>query len=206
MPIIAIFDYAGVAFLAATGALAASRKQIDIMGFVFLALLAGTGGGTLRDLILGVDVFWVENPAYILICTSAAVIMFFTAHLIMSRYGLILWLDAAALAAYGIFGAYKGLMVTDSATIAIVTGVMTGTLGGVLRDIVANEPSVLLRREIYVTAALAGSVCFVLGEALGFGLVASAAFGAAVTFGLRGLALYFDWGLPLYRPRPPRNP
>ena len=98
---ILLLDYAGVAVFAATGALAASRKQLDIIGFLFLAAVTGTGGGTLRDVLLGhLPVFWVANPAYMLVCAAIGVIVFFTAHLVESRYRLLLWLDAVGLAAY----------------------------------------------------------------------------------------------------------
>ena len=91
---IALLDYAGVAVFAATGALAASRKQLDIIGFLFLASVTGIGGGTFRDLILNVPVFWVANRDYVLICAVVAVLVFFTAHRVESRYKLLLWLDA----------------------------------------------------------------------------------------------------------------
>ena len=171
MSILEILDYAGVAVFAATGALAASRKQLDLIGFLFFAALTGIGGGTLRDLVLGrAPVFWVLNPNYILICVSVGVLVFFTAHLVESRYRLLIWLDAIGLAAYRVMGAAKGLAATGSPTVAIVTGVLTATCGGILRDVVANEPSVLLRPEIYVTAALAGAVCFVIAHGLGLPL------------------------------------
>ncbi len=121
-------------------------------------MVTGTGGGTVRDIVLGrVPVFWVLNPAYILVCCVMGVIVFFTAHLLESRYRLLIWLDAIGLAAYCVIGAAKGLAATGSPTIAIVTGTLTATFGGILRDLMANEPSVLLRPEIYVTAALIGA-------------------------------------------------
>jgi uncharacterized membrane protein YeiH len=134
MPIIDLLDYAGVAVFAATGALAASRKQLDIIGFIFLAAVTGIGGGTLRDLILDVPVLWVADPAYILVCALVAVTVFFTAHLFESRYKLLLWLDAVGLSAYCVMGAAKGYAVTGSVTVAIVMGVLTSTFGGILRD------------------------------------------------------------------------
>ncbi len=205
IPILA-FDYAGVAVFAATGALAASRKELDIIGFVFFAAITGTGGGTLRDLILGVPVFWTVNQDYILVCAGVAVIVYFTAHLLESRYRLLLWLDAIGLAAYCVFGAYKGLIVTGSATIAIVMGVMTATFGGIVRDIAAQEPSVLLRPEIYVTAALAGAATFTLLAILGLTMPLAAILGALAAFIVRGGALWFGWTFPPYRRRPGRRP
>ncbi|MSU90251.1 trimeric intracellular cation channel family protein [Rhodobacteraceae bacterium 2CG4] len=206
MTAVEILDYSGVALFAATGALAASRKQLDILGFVFLAAVTGTGGGTVRDLVLDVPVFWVAQPFYVLVCAAAAICLFFAAPLAESRYRWLLWLDAAALAAYGVFGAYKGLLVSGSPIVAVVMGTLTGTLGGILRDVLVNEQSVLLRREIYVTAALAGALVYVAAEALGVGPPVSAAGGFAAAFGLRSCALAFDWQLPVYKSLPGRHP
>ncbi|NNU80893.1 trimeric intracellular cation channel family protein [Halovulum dunhuangense] len=206
MGVVEFFDYAGVALFAATGALAASRKQLDIIGFIFLAAVTGMGGGTVRDLVLDVPVFWVDRPVYVLVCMGVAVLLYFTAHLAESRYRWLLWLDAAALAAYGVFGAYKGLLVSGTPIVAVVMGMLTGTLGGILRDVLANEPSVLLRREIYVTAALTGAGVFVAVDAVGAGMALAACLGFGAAFALRGLALVFDWRLPTYRARKGRHP
>jgi len=91
---ILFFDYAGIAVFAATGALAASRKQLDVIGFLFLASVTAIGGGTFRDLILDVPVFWVAHHNYLLVCAVIALAVFFGAHLVESRYRLLLWLDA----------------------------------------------------------------------------------------------------------------
>lgn len=199
-------DFVGVALFAATGALAASRKQLDIVGFLFLAAVTGIGGGTARDLILGVPVFWVERPAHVLACAATAVLVYFTAHLLESRYRLLLWLDAMALAAYGVFGAYKGLAVTGSGTVAVVMGVLTGTLGGIIRDVVAREPSVLLRQEIYVAAAALGAATFLMLDRTDLPLWVTAGGGFAAALVLRGGTIRYGWRLPAYRSRPGRSP
>ncbi|KAA0699040.1 trimeric intracellular cation channel family protein [Neorhizobium sp. P12A] len=207
MSLLAFLDYAGVAVFAATGALSASRKELDLIGFLFLAAVTGIGGGTLRDLVLGrVPVFWVLNPTYILVCVVAGVIVFFTAHLFESRYRLLIWLDAIGLSAYCVMGAAKGLAATGSPTIAIVTGALTATFGGILRDLLANEPSVLLRPEIYVTAALVGACVFVAANATFLPLYGSSALGVAAAFAVRGGALWFGWTFPSYKARPGRHP
>jgi len=202
---VVVLDYLGVALFAATGALAASRKQLDIIGFLFLAAVTGLGGGTVRDLTLDVPVFWVEGQYYVLACTGAAILVYFTAHLIESRYRLLVWLDAVALSAYGVFGAYKGLMITDSPIIAVVMGMLTGTFGGILRDVLAGEPSVLLRQEIYVAAAMVGGAVFVLAAG-GMPVGWAAGLGFVVAFGLRGGGLRLGWTLPAYKSRPGRDP
>ncbi|ANN56890.1 hypothetical protein BFX40_32825 [Mesorhizobium sp. SEMIA 3007] len=203
---IALLDYAGVAVFAATGALAASRKQLDIIGFLFLASVTGIGGGTFRDLILNVPVFWVGNRDYVLICAVVAVLVFFTAHRVESRYKLLLWLDAIGLAAFSVMGAAKGLAITGSPVVSIITGMLTATFGGILRDLLAGEPSVLLRPEIYVTAALAGAAIFTLGDVAGLPQIVSGLAGFVVALAVRGGALRFGWSFPSYRSRPGRRP
>lgn len=200
-----ILDFVGVGLFAATGALVASRKQLDIIGFLFLATLTGIGGGTVRDLILDVSVFWVEQQSFLLICVITAILVYFGAPLIEYRYRLLLWLDALALAAYGVFGAVKGLEVTGSPVVAVVMGVMTGTLGGIMRDVIAGEPSVLLRGDIYISAAIVGGAVFVVAVGLGAPVLAASLLGFLVAFGARAGALAFGWSLPQYKPRPGRN-
>ena len=203
---IVFLDYAGVAVFAATGALSASRKELDVIGFLFLAGITGVGGGTVRDLILGVPVFWVVNHDYLAVCAGVALLVYFTAHLIESRYRLLLWLDAAGLAAYCVYGAWKGLVVTGSAPVAVVMGILTATLGGILRDLLADEPSVLMRREIYVTAAMSGAIVFSLLFILGLPLLVPALAGFAVALLLRAGAIRYGWSIPRYKSRPGRPP
>ncbi len=201
------FDYAGVAVFAATGALAASRKQLDIIGFLFLASVTGIGGGTLRDVILDVPVFWTRNSDYLLICAGVGCLVFFTAHLVESRYKLLLWLDALGLAAYAVLGAHKGLAATSSSVVAIVMGMLTATFGGIMRDLLAGEPSVLLRPEIYVTAAMTGAAAYtVLVHFAGAPAIPAAAIAFAAAFAVRGGALRFGWTFPPYKGRPGRRP
>lgn len=201
-----LLDYAGVAVFAATGALAASRKQLDIIGFLFLASVTGIGGGTFRDVILNLPVFWVANRDYVLICAVVAVLVFFSAHRVESRYKLLLWLDAVGLAAFSVMGAAKGLAITGSPVVSVITGMLTATFGGILRDILAGEPSVLLRPEIYVSAALAGAALFTLGDLAGLPPLASGLAGFAAAFLVRGGALKFGWSFPSYKSRPGRRP
>jgi uncharacterized membrane protein YeiH len=193
MTLLQLLDYAGVAV-------------IDLIGFIFLAIVTGVGGGTLRDVILGqTPVFWVREPGYLIVATATAIVVYITAHLVWSRYLWLLWLDAIGLGAYCVIGAAKGLALGFSAPIAVVTGIMTATFGGILRDIVTGEPSVLMRREIYVTAALLGASVFTLLSQTGLADVWAAPIAAAAAFLLRGGALYFGWTFPVYRTREGRT-
>jgi uncharacterized membrane protein YeiH len=207
VPILELLDYTGVAVFAATGALSASRKQLDIIGFLFLAAATGIGGGTFRDVILGATpVFWVVNPTYLIVCVVVALVVFVLAHRIESRYRLLLWLDAMGVSAYCVMGAAKGLAATGSPTVAITTGVLTASFGGILRDLLAGEPSVLLRPEVYVTAALIGSAAFTAATVAGAPLWLASAIGIGAAFVVRGGALRFGWRFPVYRARPGRHP
>ena len=207
MSILELLDYTGVAVFAATGALSASRKQLDIIGFLFLAAATGIGGGTFRDVILGATpVFWVVNPTYLIVCVSVALLVFVLAHRIESRYRLLLWLDAMGVSAYCVMGAAKGYAATGSPTVAITTGVLTASFGGILRDLLAGEPSVLLRPEVYITAALIGAAAFTAATVAGAPLWVASALGIGAAFIVRGGALRFGLRFPVYRPRPGRHP
>ncbi len=205
--LITILDLFGVAVFAVTGALVASRKQMDIVGFALLATVTGIGGGTLRDVMLGLTpVFWVQQPIYAAICIGVAGLVFFTAHIPESRYRLLLWLDALGLSVFCVVGADRALDAGAGAFIAIVMGVITATFGGVVRDVLGGEIPVISRKEIYVTAAVAGAGSFVGGTLAGLSPSAAALGGFAICLVIRGLALYLGWSLPVYRPRPGRTP
>lgn len=201
----AALDWLGVIVFAISGALVASRKQMDLVGFALLGTVTGIGGGTLRDLLLGLPVFWVNEPAYLVTCVIVSCIVFFTAHIPQSRYRLLLWFDALGLALFAVTGAERALLAGAGPIVAVTMGVVTATFGGILRDVLGAQSPVVLSREVYVTAALLGAlVCVALS---GVGLSREMAIGAgfAAGFALRGLALQRGWSLPRYRPRPGRD-
>ncbi|MBV2358906.1 trimeric intracellular cation channel family protein [Thalassococcus sp. CAU 1522] len=207
MTLLALLDYTAVLVFALTGALVASRAQLDIVGFAFLACLTGIGGGTLRDVLLDRNpVFWIADPVYLVVACAAALLVFFTAHLIESRYRAILWLDAAALGVAVAAGSGIALALDQAAGIVVVMGIVTGCAGGLMRDVVANEvPLVLKQGELYVTCALAGSLAAAAASWAGLTPASGAAICAAVTVTLRAGSLAFGWRLPVYRARPPRR-
>ena len=202
-----LLDYASVGIFALTGAIVASRAQLDIVGFAFIACLTAVGGGTVRDVLLDRNpVFWIANPTYIGIACGAAVLIFFTAHLAESRYRWLLWLDSFALAVAVLAGAAAALAMLQSWPIVVIMGVITGYMGGLLRDVVVGEvPLVLKQRELYVTAAFAGSLCAAVMFWLLFDPVVIIAACAMVTWALRAGSLAFGWRLRVYRARPPRQ-
>ncbi|HET9161804.1 MAG TPA: trimeric intracellular cation channel family protein [Caulobacteraceae bacterium] len=197
---VASLDYAAVFVFAATGALAAARNRHDIVTFGFFAAITGVGGGTLRDLLIGTPVFWVQRPDYLLVCLAAALAVWVFGPERFRERALI-WLDALGLSAYCVVGAAKALSVGVGLLPAIVMGVLTATVGGIIRDIVAQHPSVLLRREIYVTAALTGASVFVVLEWLGVDKLAGGLAGFAAALLLRGCAIVWQLQLPAFRNR-----
>lgn len=204
-------DYGSGFIFALTGALVASRGQLDLVGFVFFAVLTAVGGGTVRDLLLGREVvFWVERPSLILAAMAAAILVFFTAHLLESRYRALLWFDALALSIAVPSGVDYAIGAGFGPVIVVMAGIMTGTFGGLMRDVISNEvPLVLKQGELYLTAAFGGAVI-----ALGFlwlddqgywnGHDYSLLLCGLVTFGLRAGSLIWGWKLPVYRRRPPK--
>jgi uncharacterized membrane protein YeiH len=195
--LVPFFDVLAAVVFAVSGALVASRKGMDVVGFMWLAVVTGVGGGTMRDLILGVPVFWVQNPVHVSACLVTAVVMHFIAPRVESRYTMLLWFDAFGLALVTMAGTVKALDVGASALVAIAMGVVTGVFGGIVRDTLGHVPSVLLKHEIYVTASAVGACAYVALHAAGAGRLPAMIAGFVITFGIRGLAIRFGWSLPV---------
>ena len=188
-------DYAAVAVFGATGALAAARRKHDIVTFGFFAAVTGVGGGTLRDLLIGAPVFWVAKPEYLLACLAAAgAVWVFGPR--RFRPSILTWLDAVGMAAYAVVGALKAGSLGAPPLSCIVMGVLTATFGGVIRDVLAHEPSVLLQRQLYVTPALAGAAAFVGLSYVGAPAIVAGLVGFAVAFAIRAGAILWGWALP----------
>jgi len=198
-------DLIGVAVFAATGGLVASRKQMDLIGFGMMATFTGVGGGTLRDVILDRPVFWLTDQRYLIVCLVVAAILYFFAHRVQKRYILLVWGDAIGLAAFAVLGANIALQSGTAPLLAIVMGMMTATFGGLTRDIVSGETPLLLKQEIYATAALLSAGVFTGLAMLEMPLFLSASAGVLSGFGLRAGAIYFSWTLPRYKSRAGRS-
>lgn len=195
-PAFSWLTYVGVAVFAATGAIAAARKPHDVVTFMFFAAATGVGGGTVRDVLLGAPVFWIADPSHILICVGVGALIWVLGS--KPRDAIILdWLDAIGLAAFAILGAAKALDLGAPAPVCVIMGVFTASAGGIIRDVVAGEPSIIVRREIYVTAALLAAGAYVVLQPL-LGALMAAATGFALGFALRAAAILFGWALPAF--------
>ncbi|WBU54763.1 trimeric intracellular cation channel family protein [Paracoccus sp. SCSIO 75233] len=200
-------DYGSALVFALTGALVASRAQLDIIGFIFMASLTAVGGGTVRDLVLGRDpVFWVAQPELILIAAAAAFLVYWTAPMLESRYRWLLWLDAVALAVAVPAGVGVALYGGYGPVIVVIAGVITGTMGGLIRDVVGNEvPMILKGSELYLTCTFGGAVMALALIWLGLPRPFALTGGGLAVFLLRAGTLIWGWSLPAYKPRPPRT-
>jgi uncharacterized membrane protein YeiH len=193
-----ILDFFGIAVFAVSGALLAAEKRQTLVTFIFFAVVTGVGGGTLRDLLIGAPVFWVHTNATLLICIAAALAVWLISSRRISAKALD-WFDAAGLAAYATYGSAKALGYGVAPVPAFAMGVLTACFGGIVRDVLAGEPSILMRPELYVTAAALAAGLFVGLTLLGTPMWAAAVLAAVAGFGLRGLAIASGWKLPPYR-------
>lgn len=200
-----LLTWLAVAVLAVAGALTASRKQLDPVGFMLVACLCAFGGGTVRDVILNQPVFWLVVPEMVALAAGLAVIVFFTAHRLERRFVALLWADAVGLGLFAVLGAETAQRAGAAAWVAILMGTITATAGGILRDIVCTEVPLVLRREIYALAAALGAAVFILAQGAGAGRVLAVSLGIAVGFGVRAAAILGGWSLPTYRARPGRD-
>jgi len=190
-------DVAGIAVFAASGALAAARLRKDIVTFAFFAAITGTGGGTVRDLLIGAPVFWMHHPRPLAECLIVALLVWSTPRAWWGDRALD-WFDAVGLAAYAVYGAAKARAWEIPDLPAAGMGVVTACVGGIIRDVLAGEPSSLLRPELYVTCAALSAGSYVALASVGVSPIVAALIGASAGFVLRALAIRYDLRLPGY--------
>ena len=193
-----VLDFFGIGVFAISGALVAAEKRLDFVTFVFFAAVTGVGGGTLRELLIGAPVFWVRAKGTLLICIGAALAVW----LVSSRWiaGKALdWFDAAGLAAYATYGSAKAIGYGVAPVPAFAMGVLTACFGGIVRDVLAGEPSILMKNELYVTAAALAAGLFVGLTRVGVPVWIAASGAVLGGFALRAGAIAWGWKLPPYR-------
>jgi uncharacterized membrane protein YeiH len=193
---------AAVAVNAITGVLEAERKQMDIVGAVMVASVTALGGGTLRDVLLNREVFWVANQTYLAAGFSVAIATFFWARRRKISPALFLYPDAIGLALFTIIGTQAALQWHTPWLVASLMGVITGVFGGVLRDVFCNQvPFVFMAGELYATAAWAGALLLIGLQLLGIDAATSAWVAMGATFLLRAAAIRFHIKLPTFSVR-----
>jgi uncharacterized membrane protein YeiH len=200
MSFVYTLEMLGTAAFAVSGALAASRKRMDIFGFCVLALIPAVGGGTIRDIIIDrVPVFWVSDNRYVAVAIIAALVVFFAPHRRPGiRREVLIWADALGLALFATLGTEICLNYNTGPLVAVMLGVTTAVTGGMIRDIICNEIPLILSREIYATAAFAASLAYVLADRLALGDNVALIAGVVTGLAIRGLAIRYNWSLPSF--------
>lgn len=194
MGIITLADYLGVFVFAVSGGLVAIRHNMDLFGILVISLLPAIGGGTLRDLLLDVPVFWLSDPWVICVALAGGVAAII--YKSWTKIKLLVWADALGLALFAMLGTFKAYGLGYGFVTAVMMGTVTATAGGLIRDVVCGGPPMLLKEDIYATAALAGSSLGFLALKLGVQSSVSLMIGFVIVFFVRGLAIHFKLSLP----------
>lgn len=201
MTLLQLIDFIGVGVFAISGALAAGRKHLDLLGVVVIAMVTAIGGGTTRDLLLDRPIFWISQPGYLwVILLSALGTVLWTLRLQPPERSLAI-ADALGLALFAISGAQIAERLGMPGVVCVIMGTITGVAGGIIRDVLTNEiPMVLRRGQIYATAAIAGiSVYLLLRVYAGVAESPAALAGMVTIAALRISAIVWDWTLPVFR-------
>lgn len=196
-PVLEALDIVGLAIFALTGALVAARMQQTFVTMGFFALVTGVGGGTVRDLLIGAPVFWIHDPWVAPACFLVALVAWFTP----TRWWegkLLDYADGAGLTAYAVLGSAKAIAYGVAPVPAMLMGVITGCAGGIIRDVVAGRPSIIMRPELYVTAAAFSAGLCVAGMVAGIAQTATWAIAWLAGFALRSAAIRWQLAIPAY--------
>jgi len=183
----------------ASGVLKAGFKQFDLFGVIIIAIATGLGGGSLRDMLLDREVFWIQDQMFFIASLSSAVFIFITARIIVVPPRLFLIADAAGLATFGIAGTLVSLMVGAPPLLASFMGVMTGTMGGIFRDVLCNEQPVVFHSPLYATVSWGGSLIFIALLHFSQDITLAAIIAGLSIFITRLLAIYYNINLPKFR-------
>jgi uncharacterized membrane protein YeiH len=194
-----LVDYLGVAVFAASGALAAARKNLDLLGVVVIATVTAIGGGTMRDLLLARPVFWTQHPTYLYMILAAALVTIIYTRRFHPPERALAVLDALGLAFFTISGAQIAEGLEYTGVVVVVMGTLTGVAGGALRDLLTGEIPLILRKgQIYATAAILGAVIYQCLQAVAFDRALAGLAGMVSIAALRIGAIVFNWTLPVF--------
>jgi uncharacterized membrane protein YeiH len=195
--LLGVLDLAAIAVFALSGAVLAARLRQTFVTLAFFALVTGVGGGSVRDLLIGAPVFWVRDPWVAPVCLGVALLAWFTPHRWWEGR-FFEWADAAGLAAYAAIGTAKALAYGLPPIPATLMGIVTGCVGGIIRYVLAGQPSILMRPELYVTAAALSAGLCAAGVWLNLPYAVTWTVAALAGFGLRGAAIHWRIALPAY--------
>jgi uncharacterized membrane protein YeiH len=189
---IIIVMYLGDIVFAVSGALTAARHRMDVLGYVMIGTVTGIGGGTTRDLLLGRTVWWTQNPLELVLCISAALATFFWVTNDISRAKWMIWLDALGLSVFGVVGCHVALDFGVPFIVAVFMGMVTATGGGLIRDVLTNTKPLIMRGELYASAALVGSLSYATLARLAMPDLWAEGLAILAAFSLRAAAIVFN--------------
>jgi uncharacterized membrane protein YeiH len=202
MPPYYYVEMAGTAVFAISGVLAVTRRGLDVVGAVMLGLVTAIGGGTVRDLVIGVEPFWIVDFNYVWAACAGALVAFWIGWLFRSALKSVLYLDAIGAALFAVTAANKVLVLTGSAPVAVMMGVLTGIGGGLIRDVLAGRPTLLMGRDIYTTPIMIGCATFVMLRAYLPAFPYADVLGIALIFAGRAVAIHQHLQMPMWLTAP----
>ncbi len=183
----------------ASGVLKSGFRQFDLFGVIIIAITTGLGGGSLRDMLLDIDVFWIKDQIFFIASLLSAIVIFIGARSLSISAKLFLIPDAAGLAAFSVAGTLVALVAGAPWLVASFMGVVTGTMGGIFRDLLCNETPIVFKSPLYATAAWLGSLGFIVLLDNGVGVTMSAIIAGLSIFIVRMVAIRLDLGLPKFQ-------
>lgn len=190
-------DLLGTVAFAASGALTGIRKQMDLLGVIVLGIITAAGGGILRDMLMNdLPPFCFKNELYLYLAVGTSIIVFISPGHFEEQKKLLLILDALGLGTFAVIGTTKGINFHLGFLGAIITGVMTATFGGLVRDVLCNEIPLILQREIYASACIAGCAALIAMKMFGFSDNIALTLSASIIIIIRIAAIMKGWQLP----------
>lgn len=184
---------------AMSGALAAGRRNMDIFGVSVIAFVTALGGGTIRDMVLGhFPIGWTQHPEYIYLVISAGLATTLIARYMHHLKRVFLVLDAMGLIAFSLIGCTIALEMKYPIIVVIMSGMITGIFGGILRDVLCNQVPVVFRRELYASISLVVCIIFLVLRSIGVDLDLNTVISFVIGLSLRLFAIWREWRLPIF--------
>lgn len=197
MKFIQIIEMLGVMSFAFSGALAAMQKKLDVFGVLVLTFVTAVGGGTLRDVIIGsLPVAWLLDLEVIYTLLAAFVIILFFRKYIRRLPHTLFWLDTVGLALFCVVAIGKGLQFNLHPVICVALGTITGSFGGIIRDVLLNEIPYVFRRDVYASACIAGGIVYFIALRISPDQDWASLWAGLVIMLIRVGARYLNWSMP----------
>lgn len=197
MTLLYTLDLLGTAAFAASGALAGIRREMDVFGVLVLGLVTATGGGTLRDLLLGdTPPFIFKDETYLYLSVAVSILVFIFHHRLDFLTNPLTYFDAVGLGTFVVIGTYKAIEFRLGFFGAVMMGIMTATAGGMIRDLLSAKVPMVLQKDVYASACLVGGALLYLLQLTALPSTLTALISASTVIILRMLAIKYDWSLP----------